>query len=544
MYTEESLAFMANLLAKSGTGDRTHWPPGTTRLIKGDTVSLPTSSVLPIFPPGASDATKPDISIAAARAVAEEVLCNCFQQVLDRTGYRPRDVGILIVNCSLFAPTPSLAAIVAHRFSLKTTCRTYNLGGMGCSASIIAIDLAKELLQNNSNTIAVVLSTEEITQSMYLGNERALLVQNTLFRVGGAGILLSNKPTDGFRAKYKLLHTVRTQDNSEAGHRVVYQCEDSRTNLGCALGKDITKVAGKALLTNFTILGPRVLPIREQLRAIASYAHRWFVKNANSFADSRRWKSLPFASNIGGDAQVVAQANDGSVTPDAKAARAATQPGRYALPAQYVPDFKRAVQHFCIHAGGRAVIDGIEENLKLERWQTAPSRATLYHWGNTSSSSIWYELRYCEGENDSGELFVAAKAADETAGDPAAPAVASKTATATRAPARGKAAASRSSTPSGKKASRSSTPKPLSVKAAGGPDPDAEATANGWDADQKWTLPEYRGRTVRVGDRIVQIVRQREREDGAVCNRLVLSDSPFFAPSTLLLAGLRSWLQV
>ena len=179
-------------------------------------------------------------------------------------------------------------------------------------------------------------------------------------------VLLSNKPTDGFRAKYKLLHTVRTQDNSEAGHRVVYQCEDSRTNLGCALGKDITKVAGKALLTNFTILGPRVLPIREQLRTIASYAHRWFVKNANSFADSRRWKSLPFASNIGGDAQVVAQANDGSVTPDAKAARAATQPGRYALPAQYVPDFKRAVQHFCIHAGGRAVIDGIA----IDKWTT------------------------------------------------------------------------------------------------------------------------------------------------------------------------------
>ena len=31
----------------------------------------------------------------------------------------------------------------------------------------------------------------------------------------------------------------------------------------------------------------------------------------------------------------------------------------------HVPDFKKAVEHFCIHAGGRAVIDGIKENLKL-----------------------------------------------------------------------------------------------------------------------------------------------------------------------------------
>jgi len=44
-------------------------------------------------------------------------------------------------------------------------------------------------------------------------------VQNTLFRVGGSAVLLSNKPMDGFRAKYKLLHTVRTQDTSEASHR-------------------------------------------------------------------------------------------------------------------------------------------------------------------------------------------------------------------------------------------------------------------------------------------------------------------------------------
>jgi 3-ketoacyl-CoA synthase len=74
----------------------------------------------------------------------------------------------------------------------------------------------------------------------------------------------------------------------------------------------------------------------------------------------------------------------------------------------YVPDFKKAFQHFCIHAGGRAIIDGLEENLKvnitlhldnlyqLEARHVEPSRATLYRYGNTSSSSIWYELQYIE----------------------------------------------------------------------------------------------------------------------------------------------------
>jgi len=62
----------------------------------------------------------------------------------------------------------------------------------------------------------------------------------------------------------------------------------------------------------------------------------------------------------------------------------------------YTPDFKTAFHHYCIHAGGRAVIDGLEQNLSLEPTHVLPSRATLYRMGNTSSSSIWYELAYTE----------------------------------------------------------------------------------------------------------------------------------------------------
>ena len=58
----------------------------------------------------------------------------------------------------------------------------------------------------------------------------------------------------------------------------------------------------------------------------------------------------------------------------------------------YIPDFKQAFEHFCIHTGGRGVIEEIEKQLHLTPEQTKPSKDSLYRYGNTSSSSVWYEL--------------------------------------------------------------------------------------------------------------------------------------------------------
>jgi 3-ketoacyl-CoA synthase len=64
----------------------------------------------------------------------------------------------------------------------------------------------------------------------------------------------------------------------------------------------------------------------------------------------------------------------------------------------YIPDFKKAFDHFCIHAGGRAVIGAIKEFLKLKDRDVEASKMTLYRFGNTSSSSTWYSLSYLEAK--------------------------------------------------------------------------------------------------------------------------------------------------
>jgi 3-ketoacyl-CoA synthase len=464
-FNEESISFMQRLLDKSGTGEATHWPPGTVKLIRPTVtpakfIPQPLDGAKPsaISTPSHLEYTPlnddvPDLSITAARNVAEMVLCATFQDLLNRTGIKAKDVDFLIVNCSLFNPTPSLASMVTRAFGLRSDVRTYNLGGMGCSASLISIDLAKQLLENSRNSTAVVLSTEEITQQMYRGDRKDLLLQNTLFRVGGAAILLSNKFADGFRAKYKLLHTVRTQDMSQEAKEAVFQCQDTNGQQGISLSREIVKVAGGALKTNLTMLGPQILPIREQVRVVWSIARRSAAPYLNSFA-----AALGFS-------------------PTSKTAENGKAAAIFEKPPVYVPDFKKAVTHFCIHAGGRAVIEGIEKNLNLSPHHTAPSRATLFHWGNTSSSSIWYELRYVEGENDREGSFREEKAV---------------------------AAAAVGLNKSAASSSTSSSSSKVSLGAAAESSVDG-GTPPGWDPDKKWHLPDYENRHIRRGERVLQI---------------------------------------
>lgn len=350
-FTDESIGFMEKILERSGTGPATAWPPGIVQSLHRED-------------------GKADASIEASRKEAETVIFDIVEQALKKADVKPKEIDYLIINCSLFSPTPSLCAMVVSRFGLRDDVATFNLSGMGCSASLISIDLAKKLLGKGRGK-ALVVSTEIITPNLYQGNDRGFLIQNTLFRCGGAAIVLSNNWLDGRRAWYKLLHTVRVQGSSQASYECVYEGEDAQGNRGVRLSKDIVKVAGKTMEKNLTTLGPQILPLSEQAKVVWSILMRFTLKSLVKILQKHGAKEM--AEKI----------------PIAR---------------PYVPDFKRCIDHFCIHAGGRAVIDGIEKNMQLEDYHTEPSRDTLYNYGNTSSSSIWYELEYIQEHQQTNPL--------------------------------------------------------------------------------------------------------------------------------------------
>lgn len=122
VFNDENLAFQRKILERSGLGQDTYFPEAVLRV-------------------------PPNPNMAEARKEAEMVMFGAVDELLKKTRVKAKDIGVLVVNCSLFNPTPSLSAMIVNHYKLRGNIISYNLGGMGCSAGLISIDLAKQLLQ-------------------------------------------------------------------------------------------------------------------------------------------------------------------------------------------------------------------------------------------------------------------------------------------------------------------------------------------------------------------------------------------------------------
>ncbi|XP_075634655.1 3-ketoacyl-CoA synthase 10 [Castanea sativa] len=336
-FDEASLQFQKRILQSSGIGDETY---------------VPKSVIM---------SSENCATMKEGRAEASTVIFGALDELFEKTKVRPKDIGVLVVNCSIFNPTPSLSAMIINHYKMRGNILSYNLGGMGCSAGIIAVDLARDMLQSNPNNCAVVVSTESVGYSWYPGRDRSMLIPNCYFRMGCSAVLLSNRGRDYRRAKYRLEHIVRTHKGADdRSFGCVYQEEDEQKFKGLKVSKDLMEIGGDALKTNITTLGPLVLPLSEQLL----------------FFGTLVWRHL-FGGKTGPGLHPAS-------SPSSKK--------------PYIPDYKLAFEHFCVHAASKTVLDELQRNLELSDKNIEPSRMTLHRFGNTSSSSIWYELAYLEAK--------------------------------------------------------------------------------------------------------------------------------------------------
>ncbi|PIN15898.1 Very-long-chain 3-oxoacyl-CoA synthase [Handroanthus impetiginosus] len=306
------LNMMAKVLHKAGLGDSSY----VAETILSDTQGL-------------------DISLEAAKKESQNVIFGAIDALLAKTEVKCSEIGILIVNCTVFNVAPSLCSIIVNRYKLREDICSYNLSGMGCSAGLLAIGLAKQLLRVHQNACALIVSTENITCGIYSGTDPSKHLTNCLFRIGGSAILLSNKSSHRQSSKYELTHAVQTNT------------EDSEGITGVTINKDLLIAANFAIKQHLQTLGTLILPLSEQFL---------FLKNF-----------------------LIRRLNQAEVKP-------------------YIPQFNKCVEHFFSHVGGKQVLDELQKSLGFSDTQMEASRMTLHRFGNTSSSSIWNALTYAEAK--------------------------------------------------------------------------------------------------------------------------------------------------
>ncbi|KAJ7971335.1 3-ketoacyl-CoA synthase [Quillaja saponaria] len=284
----------------------------------------------------------------------DDIFFDTLDKLFAKTGFSPSQIDILVVNVSLFSPAPSLTARIINRYKMKEDVKAYNLTGMGCSASLIAIDLVQQLFKTYKNVVAIVVSTESFGPNWYCGKERNMMMSNCLFRSGGCSMLLTNKPALKNHAILKLNCMVRTHygSNDEA-YGCCIQVEDEQGQRGFRLTKCLVKAAAHALTINLQVMVPKVLPLWELIMSSIVSLRQAGKKNKGLI----RFDMLGDGLNL-----------------------------------------KSGIEHFCLHPGGKAVIDGVGRGLGLNEYDLEPARMALHRFGNTSAGGLWYVLGYMEAK--------------------------------------------------------------------------------------------------------------------------------------------------
>ncbi|KAL4575909.1 hypothetical protein LXL04_011996 [Taraxacum kok-saghyz] len=321
---QESVDFMSKVLGSSGKSQNTCIPPP-----------------LHYIPPRSSHED--------AINEAQMLLFPVFQDLMSKTKISPLDIDIIIVNCSAFCPSPSLSSIIINRYSMREDIKSFNISGMGCSASALAVDMAHNLLKVHKNSNAVILSTEILSNGWYAGKDKSMMVLNCIFRSGSAAVLISNKKSAKKNSKYRLLYTLRTQTAlDDIAYNSALRKEDLEGITGFTFKKvEVLHAFGELLRSNLQVLGSSILPVEEKIRYGFSVIRKKFLDKSTEL---------------------------------------------------YVPNFRKVIQHYCLPTSGKAVVMEIGKKMKLKEEEVEAALVTLHRFGNQSSSSLWYELAYMEGK--------------------------------------------------------------------------------------------------------------------------------------------------
>eukprot|EP00878_Enallax_costatus_P016474 GHUV01017280.1.p1 GENE.GHUV01017280.1~~GHUV01017280.1.p1 ORF type:complete len:377 (+),score=134.41 GHUV01017280.1:715-1845(+) len=242
---------------------------------------------------------------------------------------------------------------MVNMFKMREDIQCYHLGGMGCAMGVVGLNLVRDMLIAHPGKICLFVGSEVITSAFYPGLRQEALVTNALFRMGGYAAILTNNPAWRSKSKYQLNHVLRvhTGQSDRAFNALNYEPDEQGIN-GCVITKTLPSEAANVLEKGVRKITPKIMTWGQYAEAAVNY-----IQAAAAQVSSERLCKIP---------------------------------------APYQPDYTRCADHFLLHAGGYAILRGIQKGLHLPSEKMLPSFCSLRDFGNTSCASTWYTFSYIE----------------------------------------------------------------------------------------------------------------------------------------------------
>ena len=136
--------------------------------------------------------TDPDRLNARFLKYARQTAAAAATKALEDAHVAPAEIGGLVVNTCTGYLCPGLTSYLAEDLGLGHDLRTLDLAGMGCGGALPNLEAAAGLLAFNGQRPVLSIAIEICSATLFMGADPALVVSNSIFGDGAAGVVLQN----------------------------------------------------------------------------------------------------------------------------------------------------------------------------------------------------------------------------------------------------------------------------------------------------------------------------------------------------------------
>ena len=127
---------------------------------------------------------------------ASDLFVEAGRKALDRAGYAPEDVDIVVTVSSTGIATPSLDARAGPKLGLRTDCVRVPVFGLGCAGGVAGMALASRLARSEPGKVVLLIVVELCTLAFRRDRiNKADVISTALFGDGAAAAVLQAKPS-------------------------------------------------------------------------------------------------------------------------------------------------------------------------------------------------------------------------------------------------------------------------------------------------------------------------------------------------------------